>query len=366
MILLKKSYFLTGLIVYMGLQSQSLVAKKPVQWEGPVPLSMFKKQVRAVRALSTSQISQLSVALASTSVNAGDNALTLLSSFAADQSNLVQAFFAICTALTTKDLAHGNATPISLATTAVKRALSVGVIHSLNNDYNFTLLHYAALFSVFGGTVNANFDVKTPAATIISAILGALTANEQLAAITAPDMWGSTPLHYALLSPAATQLAVVNAIMPTVSIKNAALAAENTYGYRPVHYAAVFIPSAKNVIKAVFNGLTTAQKAAVFMQTDQWESTPLHYAALYKNAGMLDKVFLADLSATQKIDMLQAQNHWEITPTQCATYDVTKTALMDAIIRSLSDAQKLALSFAMPTPYLEVQTVLVPNLLLPQ
>lgn len=225
MIFMKKNYFLFTLSICMSLQTSILeckAKKEKLSWEGPAPLSMFKK-VRTPEELSSQEISALSTALASTQANAGTNALNMLTEIAQNKKHLLEAIYVICKGLTTPDTARNNATPISLATAAVKKTLSTGIIESLNEEYDLTLLHYATLFSVFGGVLKPSPDIKTSATTIINSILTGLTNNEQLAATMAEDMWNSTPVHYALLAPEATQLGVINAIMPTTNIKNSVL-----------------------------------------------------------------------------------------------------------------------------------------------
>lgn len=357
-------------VLYFGLMVLSaatpLGAKNKAGLRGPGQHNMFKGVAKTARALSSSDISDLSTALSSTSAGAGDAALSLISDLAQAQANIVNAVYSICVGLTTADSTHGNATPISLATTAVKKVLSTGIIPLLNDDYNFTLLHFVGLFSVFGNTVNAATDIKTPSATIISAIMDSLSSSEKQTATTAADIWGSTPVHYVLMSPDTTQLAVINAILPDSTIKNTVLSTANTYGYTPVHYAAMFMPKAKNSVKAVFLNLTSAQKLTALTTADQWSNTPMHYAALFKNVGIFDKTFLSNLTAAQRITALSVANNWGFKPTHCATFDDAKVSVVDPALRLLTKAQILALPFAMPTPNFEVLTVLAPHLLLPQ
>lgn len=326
----------------------------------------FKKSARSSRALSATQINALAAALSSTSSSAGTTALILLGSLAAEQTTLMNGIFNICLALTSPASSYANATPISLATAAVRKALSTGIIASVNADYNFTLLHYASLFASFGTTIDASVDVRAKAATIVSTLFSRLTSAEQLAALSAADMWGSTPLHYALLSSDSAQLALINALLADATIKNSALSIANTSRYTPLHFAGVFVTSAKNTIKALFMNLTAAQKTTAFTTQDQWGNTPMHYAALYKNTAILDKTFLANLSLTQRTSIVEVLNNWDQTAAHFATFDVTKTALLDGLLHPLSDTQKLALTYAVPSPYFDVQTIVVPNLLLAQ
>ncbi len=362
--------FTAKTILYFGLMvfgaAIPLEAKNKVGLRGLGQHSMFKGAAKTARALSSSDISDLSTAFSSTSAGAGDAAVSLISDLAQAQANILNACYSICIGLTTADSTHSNATPISLATTAVKKALSTGIISLLNDDYNFTLLHLVGLFSVFGNTVNSATDVKTPSATIITAIMDSLSSSEKQTATIATDIWGSTPVHYVLMSPDTTQLAVINAILPDSTIKNTVLSVANTYGYTPVHYAAMFMPKAKNSVKAVFLNLTSAQKLTALTTADQWSNTPMHYAALFKNIGILDKTFLSNLTAAQRIIALSVSNNWGSKPTHCATFDDTKVSVMDPILRLLTKAERLALDFVMPTPNFEVLTVLAPNLLLPQ
>lgn len=338
----------------------------PFLWQGPGHARAFKKSARSSRALSATQINALAAALSSTSSSAGTAALSLLGSLAAEQTTLMNAIFNICVALTSQASSYANATPISLATSAVKKVLSTGIIASVNADYNFTLLHYASLLASFGTTIDATVDVRAKAATIVSTLFSGLTSAEQLAALSAADMWGSTPLHYALLSSDSAQLTLINALLADATIKNSALAIANTSGYTPLHFAGVFVTTAKNIIKALFMNLTAAQKTTAFTTQDQWGNTPIHYAALYKNTAILDKTFLANLSVTQRTSIVNVLNNWDQTPAHFATFDVTKAALLDALLHPLTDAQKLALTYAVPSPYFDVQAILVPNLLLAQ
>lgn len=360
------------LIFYMGSLTKELEGKKNIKWQSPLPQNFFNtdKGIKKSRALSATDISSLSSALASTSASAGNNALLLLSNIASNQTNVLTAFFNICVALTTPDSSHSNATPISLATPAVKLALSTGVISTLNDNYDYTLLHFAALFSTFGNTVDASVNTKASAATIISTILNGLTQSQIIAAVTAKDMWKSSPLHYAALSPNSGQSVVTSALLSGItdaSAVNAAVSAQNIWGYTPVHYAAVFASTSSDMVKTLFVGATPTQKIAALSVQDQWLTTPLHYAALQNSSAILNKTFLLGITQSQRATALSIKNFWNFRPADYATFDITKTALMDPLYRGMTATDlKTSVTLAVPTPKFELQTIVAPTFLLSQ
>jgi hypothetical protein len=368
----KKSALLCTIIFSMGPLTTTLVAKKDINQQGPLPKNFFNKTVKQSkgRALSSSDTSALSSALASTSISAGNNALELLATIAGNQTNAITAFFNICLALTTPDSTHDNATPISLATPAVRLALSNGVIEMVNDSYNYTLLHFATLYSVFGNSIDATINTRTGAATIISTILSGLTQAQIIAAVTAVDMWGSTPLHYAAMSSTNGQSVVTSALLSKITSSasiTTAISTKNTWGYTPVHYAATFAPNATDMIKTLFTGTTATQKIAALSVQDQWLTTPLHYAALLNSSAILNKTFLLGITQSQKIAALNIKNFWNHSPANYATFDVTKSALMDPMQRGMSTTDlKTSVTLAVPTPKFELQTIVAPTFLISQ
>lgn len=259
------------------------------------------------RKMSSSQISELSSILSSTQDDAPNKALTYLNNISTSQPNPVSAFFTICTALTTPDGAHNNATPISLATPSVKKTLSTGKISFLNDNYNYTILHLAALFSIIGDEITPAIDTKNPAALIISTILSDLTQTEILSAITAQDMWQNTPLHYAAMAQSTNQALVINAFLSglTINTSNAtAINAQNKWSCTPVHYAATFAVNNHTLVNSLFTNLSTTQKKAALAIQDQWGTTALTYALLFKNSSFFKSAFWDGISKSDKISAL--------------------------------------------------------------
>ena len=237
--------------------------------------------------LNMTEISSLSAALSSTATTAGSDALQLLSNQAKSQPNALKAFFAICTALTTPDPNNNNAMPISVATPAVIFALSTGTISLLSDSYNYTLLHFASLFSLTGGAIDSTVDNKQLAATIITAILSNLTEAQAYKALMQKDKWNNTPLHYAVLSDGEGQAAVINALMSRLSSTNilSLISQQNMWGYTPLHYVATFAPNAKEMVALLCpSTIKPDDKLQALGMTDQWQATPLSYAALYKSS----------------------------------------------------------------------------------
>ncbi len=368
----KTSAILCAVIFSMGPLTTRLEAKKDINHQGPLPKNFFNKAVKQSkeRALSSSDTSSLSTALASTSISAGNNALQLLATIAGNQTNAITAFFNICLALTTPDPTHGNATPISLATPVVRLALSNGVIEMVNDSYNYTLLHFAALYSAFGSSVDSSINTRTGATSIISTILSGLTQAQIIAAATAVDIWGSIPLHYAAMSSASGQSAVTSALLSGITSSASiatAISTKNTWGYTPVHYAATFAPNATDMIKTLFIGTTATQKIAALTVQDQWLATPLHYAALLNSGSILNKSFLLGITQSQKIAALNIKNFWNFRPADYATFDTTKSALMDPMQRGMTTTDlKTSVTLAVPTPKFELQTIVAPTFLISQ
>jgi hypothetical protein len=366
----KLSLIICSVMLSLGSFPILLEAKKDAAWECPVKKSLFKNKAGISKTLSSSDTSALSTALASTASTAGSKALALLSDIAGSQSNVANAFFNICVALTAPDSTHGNATPISLATTAVKQALSTGVISLPNDSYNYTLLHFATLFATFGGAINSSVNPIAPATTIISTLLSGLSSSAVYSAITSQDMWGSTPLHYAALSVNAGQSAVTAALLAGITdvpTRLAAVNVQNTWGYTPVHYAAAYATKSTALVSSLFTGSTATQKIAALSIQDQWLATPLHYAALFNNTAIFNKALLLGLTKSQKVAALNIKNFWNLRPADYAKIDASKTTIFDPMLNTLSVLDlKTSLTVAAPTPKFEITTVVVPTFLISQ
>jgi hypothetical protein len=224
--------FIQHSVVLYGKESEKLGSYLDRDFFGLQTRAFFNKKTK----LSNSDVSVLSAVLSSTSSTAGSDALLFLTNLAKNQPNALASFFSICTALTTLDPSNADVTPISVATPEVKLALSKGIIPLLTNDYNYTLLHFATLFSAIGDAISSTTDIKKSAATIIRAILSNLTQKQIFKAITVQDMWGNTPLHYAAIVPSAGQEEITRALLSPLTnnsdVANA-ITVRDIWGYVP-------------------------------------------------------------------------------------------------------------------------------------
>jgi hypothetical protein len=342
-----------------------------IHQESPLPKDFFSQlQTRELRLLSSPDISSLYKAFSSTQDTAGTDAIALLSQIAKSQPNAITAFFNICTGITTPDANNNNATPLSVATPTVKLALSTGIISLLNDSYNYTLLHFAALFSIIGGAINPSIDTRTPAISIISTILSDLTQAQILTAITKQDMWQSTPVHYAAISKSDNQAAVIEAFLsPLTSTTNrmSVISKKNMWDFTPLHNAAVYALNATGLVASFFDGLSTTEKTAALVILDQWSATPLDYAMLSQNLAFFNPTFWANITKAQKITVLKAGKG---TPLSAPVFQVRDHTSIDFSNHVFVGMSKSDIQANFPwiwlSPKFEFETIVAPSFILAQ
>lgn len=286
----------------------------------------IKRQVNNLRKRGVSQ-SLFTNLIAAMADATGKQAIVALTNLVSAEPSLVQAIVDIIAILTGNTAQQGvilghPSTWAILASTPIKPT------QESNISYTGTLLHYAALYDVFANNKNG-FYTSNPLPNVSSALMNtswqnfipanltsssgaqlfekiitnagfSSTSNNLTTytkAISLPDQWKNTAVHYATLS-SDPQTLVVKSILKNLTLPVTALTDKDTtktldilqkntvqiltfanqWKYTPLHLAAM--NSSLDMIFPLIVSLAPDQVLKVLTMKDQWGNSPLHYGGL--------------------------------------------------------------------------------------